>query len=64
MLRFTLTLLAWALAAFLACTLIVRAYAYEVVEHTFITRDGVTLDCERVVGSTGQVSYENCSRVP
>lgn len=63
MLRLTLTALAWAVAAFLACTLVVKAYDHEVAEHVLVTRSGVTLNCERVLRN-GQVHYENCSRVP
>lgn len=33
-------------------------------EHVLITKDGKTLSCERVVKETGDVYFENCTRVP
>jgi hypothetical protein len=44
--------------------LVIRAYGYEQVEHMLITRNGITLDCERITDVRGRVFYDSCVRVP
>lgn len=45
-------------------TLIGRAIDAQTQDRVIFTRAGVTLDCVRQVGDRGQVSYNDCSRVP
>ena len=45
-------------------TLIGRAIDTEVQAHVVFTRDGVTLDCERITDVAGRVFYDSCVRVP
>lgn len=53
-----------AVVAALFFVLIGRAADQMIQERTFITRSGVTLDCERKVAPGGEVSYGDCHRVP
>lgn len=52
-----------AACVWIAATLVGRAVDQVVQEHTLIVRNGITLDCQRVVRD-GLVYYENCNRVP
>jgi len=45
-------------------TLVGRAIDTEVQDHIVFTRNGVTLDCERITDVTGRVFYDSCVRVP
>jgi len=61
-------LFGYALLACLVClifvSLVARAVDQEVQQRVILTRDGVTLDCERRLGPHGSVSYIGCARVP
>lgn len=48
----------------LGATAVGRAVDAQVSDRVLITRDGITLDCERVYGVGGETSYGNCHRVP
>lgn len=54
----------FALVVLIGATLVGRAIDVEVSDRVILTRDGHTLDCERVVRGHGHVFYENCVRVP
>lgn len=41
-----------------------RAIDTETASHVLITRNGVTLDCERITDVAGNVFYDSCVRVP
>ena len=64
MLRVLITAALVAFAVFLGATLVARAYDHEVQQHVVLTRNGVTLDCERITDVVGNVFYDSCVRVP
>lgn len=41
-----------------------RAIDTEAQVHVLLTRDGQTLDCERITDVAGNVFYDSCVRVP
>lgn len=64
MLRVLLTAALLAAVGLVGTILVARAYDHEAIQRVLLTRDGVTLVCDRVVSPTGQVDLENCDRVP
>lgn len=64
MIRVCLTAAAVCIFVLAVTAVIGRAIDYETAEHVIFTRDGVTLDCVRVVGAHGNVFYNDCSQVP
>lgn len=62
MLRVLLSSALVALVGFIGATLVARAYDHESVERVLYTRDGITLECERVVRA-GELYLRNCVRI-
>jgi hypothetical protein len=59
------------LIAVLVCSLVVigatlvgHAIDAQVQDHVLITRNGVTIDCERITDVAGRAFYDSCTRVP
>lgn len=59
------------LLALVVCSLVVlsavavgRAIDQEIQDRIVFVRDGVTLDCERLVRADGSVGYDGCITVP
>jgi hypothetical protein len=48
---------------FFGAALVGRAIDTEIQDRVIFTRNGVTLDCERLVRG-GEVEYDNCHNVP
>lgn len=63
MLRVMLTAVLVCALVVLAAELVGRAAGYAVQDRVLIVRDGISLDCQRVVRD-GNTYYENCSQVP
>lgn len=61
MLRVLATATLVALVVFLGATLVARAYDQQIRERVLVTRNGVTLECDRVVVE-GNLYLERCSR--
>lgn len=62
MLRVLLTAALVAFVVFGGATLVARAVDQQIVEYVLVTRNGVTLECERVVDS-GHLYLEKCARI-
>lgn len=52
------------LVVLIGATLIGRAIDTETQQHAIFTRNGITLDCERITDVAGNVFYDSCVRVP
>ena len=52
------------LAVLVLVTALGRAIDTEIQDRVIFTRDGVTLDCERITDVAGRTFYDSCVRVP
>lgn len=52
------------LVGVIAIVLMGRAIDEETQDRVIFTRDGVTLDCERITDISGRTFYDSCVRVP
>jgi hypothetical protein len=52
------------LVILIGATLVSRAIGQEVQQHVIFTRNGVTIDCERITDVAGRTFYDSCVRVP
>jgi len=66
MIRLAGWLIIGAMVALVAIALIGRAVDNQIrtQEHVIFTRNGVTLDCERITDVAGRTFYDSCVRVP
>ena len=62
--RLLILALVASLAVLVSATAIGRAIDTEAPDRIYLERDGVSLDCERIVGTDGQVGYDGCITVP